>query len=212
VDPLASDLRATLLQLAASIGRQYVEVGRLLLQVRDYELFLVWGFPTLDAFTEATLRFKKDKCRYLMRIAAIVDRLHITAEELADIPWSKLLIVASLLTSANKAEWLVHVRTLSAQTLRAKVAVARGFAPPEEPLTAFVVRLSPSQRQTLEDALALGMQVAETTSRAVALVSIAQEAISSFAPLLAQQNLLTLPLSATAEESLEAQDSAFFRF
>ncbi|MBI3780279.1 MAG: hypothetical protein HY278_04360 [candidate division NC10 bacterium] len=190
----AVDLHATLLRLASSIERQYVQVGRILLLARDQELFRDWGFTTLEAFGETVLHFKPYKLHYLMRVAATIDRLHITNGELADITWSKLLIIEPILTLANKVNWLTQAKASTVTMLRAEVARARGFAPPEAPLTTFSTRLSPTQRQTLEDALALSMRLADTTSRAVGLVSIAEEAISSFAPLLAAQDMLPLSL------------------
>ena len=185
----AAHLRTMILDLASSIDRNYVEVGRLLLLARDQELFRCWGFTTLESFGETVLRFKPGKLRYLMQIAATIDHLQITPHELADIAWSKLLLLKPVLTIANKTDWLARAKTSTVTTLRRQVAIERGFALPEEPITILSIRLSPTQRQTVEDALALGMRLADTTSRAVALVSMAQEAISSFAPLLADREL-----------------------
>lgn len=176
-----------LIALATSVEETYVQLGYRLREVRDGQLFVDWGFADFDTFGEAVLRYKPRKVRYLIRVVELLERCGVTPDERRGIGWSKLLMLEPVLTPENKAEWLDRAKQGTSEQLRHAVAKARGFAVSDEPRKLFSILLQADQHLVVEEALALGLNVAGTDSRSVALAAMAAEAISSWSPLVARE-------------------------
>ncbi len=67
-------LRATVLAAAKRFKSTWVELGRLLVQVRDTASFLEWGFPTLEAYCTRELHIRRATAEKLTRSYAFLDR------------------------------------------------------------------------------------------------------------------------------------------
>ncbi len=165
-------------QLAASIETTYLQIGRLLCQARDTSAFTDGGFASIEAFAESALKYKPAKTRFLLRAADVAIKWSVSDDQQRSIGPSKLLMLAPVLTAGNKDEWLDRAQHSTAHDLRNSVAASRGL--PVDLRRPFTVLLDEDQLLTVEQAMALALRVADTGSRAIALISIAQEALSSW--------------------------------
>lgn len=185
-----TDLLQRILALSESVEGSYIELGRLLKTTRDTQAFLDWGYATFEVFGEAVLHYKPRKMKYLIRVVELVERCGVTPDERRGIGWYKLLLMEKVLTAENKADWLDLAKRSRSEEISHAVSRARGFPVPDEPRRSFSILLQADQHLVVETALELGLKVAGTESRAIALTAMAQEALSSWSPLVAEEQRL----------------------
>ena len=68
------DLRQTVLLSARRFKSTWVELGKLLVKVRDEALFETWGFATFEAYCLGELRIRKQTALKLTRSFSFLDR------------------------------------------------------------------------------------------------------------------------------------------
>jgi hypothetical protein len=66
--------RQTVLMAAKRFKSSWVELGKLLVQVRDQALYEQWGFPTFDAYCLAEVRIRKQTADKLVRSFSFLDK------------------------------------------------------------------------------------------------------------------------------------------
>lgn len=175
-------------QLASSIETTYLQIGRLLCLARDSSAFTDGGFTSIEGFAESVLKYKPAKTRFLLRAADVACKWAVTDDQQRAIGPSKLLVIAPVLALDNRGEWLERARQSTYHQLRNLVAAARGF--PVDLRRPFTVLLDEDQMLTVEQAIAVALRVAGTDSRAIALTSIAQEALSSWSYLIETESVV----------------------
>lgn len=67
-------LRHTVLLTAKRFKSSWVELGKLLVQVRDQALFEEWGYPTFESYCLAELKIRKQTAYKLTRSFGFLDR------------------------------------------------------------------------------------------------------------------------------------------
>jgi hypothetical protein len=73
-DPAADGLRHAVLLSARRFKSTWVELGKLLTQVRDQALFDGWGYPSFEAYCLAELRIRKQTALKLTRSFSFLDK------------------------------------------------------------------------------------------------------------------------------------------
>lgn len=73
-DALPGSLRHTVLLTAKRFKSSWVELGKLLVQVRDQALFEEWGYPSFESYCLAELKIRKQTAYKLTRSFGFLDR------------------------------------------------------------------------------------------------------------------------------------------
>lgn len=181
----AEALRRELIALSQEIQAKYLEIAALLCEMAAKELFRPLGYVSLEAFAEEELGFRERKCRQLVSIAHAFDRAQIERGEAAAIQPSKAAVIASILTPANRDEWIEKAKTLKAADLKRAVAKAQGRMISDEAPRPWTVLLFENQRAAVENAMELARLAAGTDVRGVMLECIAAEFVSGYSHLAA---------------------------
>jgi hypothetical protein len=73
-DPAADGFRHTVLTAAKRFKSTWVELGKLLTQVRDQALYEGWGYPSFETYCLAELRIRKQTALKLTRSFSFLDK------------------------------------------------------------------------------------------------------------------------------------------
>ena len=84
-DPAADAFRHTVLLSARRFKSTWVELGKLLTQVRDQALFEGWGYPSFETYCLAELRIRKQTALKLTRSFSFLDKHEPQALERQDL-------------------------------------------------------------------------------------------------------------------------------
>src|SRR3972149_5901335 len=179
----AEQLRREILGLSQEIQATSLRLAALLKELRDKNLFRLLGYESLQEFVEKELGFRARKMRALLEILEGFERAGVSHEEAATVQPSKAVVIASILTEANRDDWLAKARALPVVELRREVAKAQGRPLTDGPLKSWGVALFDEQRQTVETAMRLAGLAAWTDIRGIMLVTICQEFIGAYSHL-----------------------------
>lgn len=197
-EPLTMDesvaVRSRIATVKEAIDKSYLEMGKLLYQTMHRKLYLDWGYDSFRAYCDGELRFKERKAKYLASIWKTVKvNLGLPDEKVEGIEWTKLQEATKVMDEDNAAELLDEIRTMSHQDTINRVREIKAEKDREdriqsgseggedeevERLERFTIQLFSSQKDTVEDAIAVAERIIGSDKRCHLLTTIALEYLS----------------------------------
>ena len=143
--------RQTVLLAAKRFKSSWVEMGKLLVQVRDQALYEQWGYPTFDAYCLAEVRIRKSTADKLTRACSFLDKHEPKAMAQEDIAeTAPAFEVVQVLADAEERG------KLSAQEYRSiRDSIWNNERPPSELRRELVDQFGPEEGKTATDAVHL---------------------------------------------------------
>jgi hypothetical protein len=134
---VAHDIYESIIQIKSSIALNILELGRLLNEVHDKELYRALDHETFEEFlADPHLGFKRSSAYDYIRLYKVyVVGAGCAAEQLKDVEWTKLLtaarVVEKLEDKKDVDEWIGKTRELSRSDLNTEVWEYLGVEPPK---------------------------------------------------------------------------------
>src|SRR5262245_44696129 len=98
-----------------------LKMAELFCEVHERQCWREWGHASFVACIRQEWKQKPRTVWQLMKVRrTLIERLHLPAERVRDVEWSKAALVADLLTPENVEAILADVRDLRYRTLKAK--------------------------------------------------------------------------------------------
>jgi hypothetical protein len=131
----SASIRKQLVELKTRVESTYLEIGRLLADVRDKvtaggkPLWKTWGFDTFDRYCEEELGFRERKGFYLLSVYKSTLEGPLTSKAVEKLGSTKALILAPLatkgiMTKDNSEEWVEKAKESTTDELRSMVKLA----------------------------------------------------------------------------------------
>lgn len=118
---VCDELRRKILELRDNIAKNYLAMGKLLIEVHDNRYYVRWGYNTFMEYSRKELGFKSRKSYYLMDIYRFLEKhkLFDTYKgDLIKIYDLSILERRGVVTKDNFDQWLNKALTLSRDKLR----------------------------------------------------------------------------------------------
>lgn len=108
-------VKERLVELRKQLGLSFVETAGILKYVRDSRMYLLWGYKKFEeALSDPDISMSKSTAYGLIQVWELwVDRYKKSKEEIADVPYDKLLMVAGMVTDENHDEMFHTAKSLS---------------------------------------------------------------------------------------------------
>ena len=115
------ELREKLLELSVSATQHFFEMGKIMKEIRDKELWKM-GYESFGAFySDPEFDFKKSSVYHAIRLVELLPEW----QKFIDIPTGKLVMIAAHITDENRNELINMARTLSRSDLQHQLIVKR---------------------------------------------------------------------------------------
>ena len=180
---LAEDLDGQLETMRKGICETYYDMGEVLKQIRDEELFRVFGFKDLEEYAQKRHGFKYRKAAYLIAIVENCLAAGIPKEDIQGIEWSKMKELP-VLTDENRKDWLIKARDMSVEELRHEVKKHReggnGGDGEFEEKKSITFSLAPGQKQVVDKALELAARLTGSEVKSFHLQVLAEEFVGTY--------------------------------
>ena len=169
-------VREQVLKVKTEIEKGSVELAKYVHEIYSNAYYIDWGYATFEKYCHEELGIKYRKARYLVMIVNTVRDLKLDWDKVTGVGWSKIRVIAPVMTTENKDEWMDAAGDRSVRDLVEDVKGARvdvEAAPPKTVTLKFY--LSEDAGAIILDAIDRAKQITETDSQSVALEHIAYE-------------------------------------
>jgi hypothetical protein len=113
----ASRLRSEAVSLKTQLDRGQIRMCRILKTVFDRKYYRDYNFGSFESWVQEELNFGYRTARYMVEVANAVERSNVSWDQVSDIGWTRLKLIASVLNQDNTEDWLDVARTHSTRDL-----------------------------------------------------------------------------------------------
>lgn len=171
-------VRKEILAVRDQIEHGFVDYARLLAEAQEKEFFRKWGFETFDEYCIQELDVHYRKAMYMVDIWRTVETLKLDKKEVADLGWTKMRDLATVITKKNAKGWIKKAKTMSTRELTEAVKKVRRKDTKGKDLpviTTMTIRMGTSEAEVINEALGQAKKLCESENEAVALEMICQD-------------------------------------
>lgn len=171
-------VRKEILAVRDQIEHGFVDYARLLAEAHEKEFFRKWGFETFDEYCIDELDTHYRKAMYMVDIWRTVETLKLNAKEVADLGWTKMKDLATVINKKNAASWMKKAAKMSTRELTEAVKKVRRKDVKGKDLpviTTMTLRLGQSEAEIINEALGQAKKLCESENEVVALEMICQD-------------------------------------
>lgn len=119
------EVRARILDIQGQKEKGYVNLAILLFEAYIQKYYEGWGYNDFKSYAEGELATKYRKAMNFVEIGERAKSLNLSEERLEQIGWSKLRLLASVLTEKNAEDWLKQAEGSSYRELEETVRTNR---------------------------------------------------------------------------------------
>ncbi len=171
-------VRKEILAIRDQIEHGFVDYARLLAEAHEKEFFRKWGFETFDAYCIEELDTHYRKAMYMVDIWKTVETLKLNAKEVAELGWTKMKDLATVITKKNAAGWMKKAAKMSTRELTEAVKKVRRKDTKGKDLpviTTMTLRMGQSEAEIVNEAIGQAKKLCESENEVVALEMICQD-------------------------------------
>jgi hypothetical protein len=141
------------------------------------KLYRFWGYPHFKAYVDQEIQFSYRKAWNLIEINDKTEDLNLDQAAVDIVGWSKMAILAPILTAENADVWLERAKGLPWTKLEAEIKDSRTgiISSPEQKPTTMTFKLDAGDASIIADALEESKRIHETESEVTALLQICGE-------------------------------------
>lgn len=114
-------VRDQIIQACEKIEESYINLADLLREAWEGAYFAKWGYDSFEEYVVDEVGLSYHKARYYVKIAAAVKKLNIPWADIHGIGWTKMRLIAPIMTEENVAQWLEKAQNLTYDKLGEEV-------------------------------------------------------------------------------------------
>ena len=121
---LRDEARTRVVQLT----RDYLVLGKILYQIKEFQLFRAWGYTSFYEYTTSELAVQERRAQYIVGIwSKFIVEFGLTEESLESLPWTKArAMLSEVVTPDNVDSWMRKAGDVSVVELENEIRKMRG--------------------------------------------------------------------------------------
>lgn len=174
----SSEVREQILGIQEQKEKGYVNLVLLLYEAYTSKYAVEWGYKDFKTYSECELATRYRKAMNFVEIGEKVSSLGLPKSRLEKIGWSKLRILASILTKDNMEEWLSQAEEITYRELDEvvrKERVDRGDLDDRPKVVKLTIKMSEAEAGVIESAIDDAKILTNSENTTVALEMICSD-------------------------------------
>jgi len=169
-----TNIREEVLNLKNTIDRAFIKMARMLYDIRVNELYVGWGYSNFESYVKGELDYSYRKAAYLVDLWEKMRNLHISAERVESLGWTKCVELSRVITENDASFWIERAENLTFRDLayEVKQVVDKTYEDSRPHYTIMKLRFDNADITPISDALDDAKRIYETNDIALALSQI----------------------------------------
>jgi len=163
-------------ELSKRIVNDFCEIAELLHETWEFQYHKVWGYSSFQECVEQKFDIKGRKGHFLVQIAKTVKQLGIEWNDIKEVGWRKSAVIAPILNSENKEQWITEAKELSLAHLSERVKASKqGREPSDKPPVRMTIQIDEDEQSIINSAIEYARRFEDVKTPSQAIVKICYE-------------------------------------
>lgn len=174
----SAEVREQILGIQEQKEKGYVNLALLLYEAYTGKYAVEWGYKDFRSYAENELATQYRKALNFVEIGEVVTNLGLPKSRLEKIGWSKLCLLAPILTRENMEEWLQQAEEITHRELAEvtrKERVERGDLNDRPKVVKLTIKMSEAEAGVIESAIDDAKKLTNSENTTVALEMICSD-------------------------------------